>query len=126
MVRVAEENSKNLEQLMEPTLPDINQLTRRKSSRTMRPSEKVRQSHDRTVKKMFDLVTNEDGLMTKANKENRFMAMFTHCGNMKTLFDFTINECNAIVFNVLTTNNDVYTLRQMLKLPDIKEFVIAM
>ena len=41
----------------------------------MQPSVKVRQSEDKTVKKMFGLVTKEDGLMMNANKENRFMVM---------------------------------------------------
>ena len=125
-VRFEREIDKNIEKLMEPTLIDINQLTRRKSSRMMQPSVKVWQSEDKTVKKMYGLVTKEDGLMMNSNKENSFMVMLTHCGNMKTLFDSTINEYNAVIFNVLTTNNDVYTLRQMLKLQDIKEFVIAM
>ena len=78
------------------------------------------------MKRMFGLVTHDDGQMLNSNKENKFMVMLTHCGNMKTLFDASINECNAVIFNVLTTNNDVYNLRQMLKLADIKEFVIAM
>ena len=125
-VRFVDEQDKNIEKLMEPTLPDINQLTRRKSKRAIHPSAKVQQSEDKTVKRMFGLVTQDDGQVLQSNKVNKFMVMLTHCGNMKTLFDATINECNAVIFNVLTTNNDVYTLRQMLKLPDIKEFVIAM
>ena len=49
-----------------------------------------------------------------------------HCGNIKQLFDSTINECHNVVFNAAVTNNDLYTLKEMLKLPEIKEFVIAM
>ena len=45
---------------------------------------------------------------------------------MKELFDSTINECHNVVFNTVASNNDVYTLREMLKLPDMIEFVIAM
>jgi len=52
--------------------------------------------------------------------------MATHYGNMKSLFDSTINECHNVIFNVAVTTNDVYTLREMLKLQDIKEFVVAM
>ena len=114
---------------MEPTLPDINQLTRRRSKRIEERRQsiaKVQEIEDKTVNKMFGLVTKEDGLLMNANKDNRFMVMLTHCGKMKTLFDSTINNCNAVIFNALTTTNDVYTLRQMLKLPYIKEFVIAM
>ena len=42
------------------------------------------------------------------------------------LFDGTINHCHHLVFSTVAPNNDVYTLKQMLELDDIKEFVLAM
>ena len=38
----------------------------------------------------------------------------------------TINECHHVIYNATVSNNYVYTLKEMLKLPDIREFVIAM
>ena len=59
-------------------------------------------------------------------EQNKLVVMATHYGNMKSLFDSTINECHNVIFNAAVTTNDVYTLREMLKLLDIKEFVVAM
>ena len=47
------------------------------------------------------------------------MASATHYGSIKQLFDNTINKCHNIIFNASVSNNDVYTLKEMLKLPDI-------
>ena len=122
----SDNKNKHLEQLMEPTLPDINQITSRRSTRMVKPTNKVRNSNDKSVQRMFGLATvakNED-LFEKC--ENAFLALATHYGNVKQLFDTTINECHNVIYNAAVTNNDVYTLKEMLKLPDIKEFVIAM
>ena len=75
---------------------------------------------------MFGLATmdEKDDIFHKC--ENAFYALATHYGNIKQLFDSTINECHNLIFNAAASNNYVYTLKDILKLPDIKEFVIAM
>ena len=50
----------------------------------------------------------------------------THLENIQTLFDDTINQCHYCSYNAAAATNDVYTLKQMLKHDDIKEFVLAM
>ena len=50
----------------------------------------------------------------------------THMNNIKQLFDETINECHYIIYNATASNNVVYTLSEMQKLKDIKDFVLAM
>ena len=77
---------------------------------------------------MFGLVTSADTHCENVVKSamNCLTAMATHYGQMKELFDSTINECQNVIFNEVATNNDFYTLRKMLKLSDSKEFVIAM
>ena len=57
---VQQQNSsdpKNIEILLQPTLPDLNELSRRKSPRTPKPSAKVHESTDRSVQSMFGLTT---------------------------------------------------------------------
>ena len=46
-----------MELLIEPTLPDINTLTSRRTSRIRSPSQKAKESTDKVVKKMFGLAT---------------------------------------------------------------------
>ena len=48
---------KNLEQLVKPTIPDINQITSRRSSRIVTPLSKVQNSNDRSIHQMFGLAT---------------------------------------------------------------------
>ena len=122
----SELRNKNLEILLEPILPDLNELSRRKSSRNTKPTSKVVQSNDSTVRRMFGLVTNSRQDDDLKDEVSCYVVMATHYGQMKELFDSTINECHNVIFNAVASNNDVYTLREMLKLPDIKEFVIAM
>ena len=44
---------KHLEQLLEPTLPDINQITSRRSSRAVKLTNKIRNSDDKSIQRMF-------------------------------------------------------------------------
>ena len=75
---------------------------------------------------MFGLVTEAKNDDFYEKCENAYLALATHYGNVKQLFDTTINECHNVIFNAEVTNNNFYTLKEMLKLPDVKEFVIAM
>ena len=125
-IKMSAEQNKNLENLLEPTLPDINEFTSRRSNRVAKPSLIARNSDDKRVQRMFGLATMDAKMDIFEKCENAFMALATHYGKVKQLFDSTINECHNVIFNATVNNNDVYTLKQMLKLPDIKEFVIAM
>ena len=110
--------------ILQPTLPDLNELTRRRSSRNVKPSKKVIESEDKTVKRMFGLATNIPKLVKDA--ESKIYAFVTHLENIRTLFDDSINECHYFAFNASAATNDVYTLKQMLRLENIKPFIEAM
>ena len=73
---------------------------------------------------MFGLTTN--GCNEMDTKKSPIMVFITHLENIKTLFDNSINECHFYIFNAVASMNDVYTLKEMLRLKDINEFVIAM
>ena len=73
---------------------------------------------------MFGLST--DGGRVKDKKKSPIMLFLTHQENVKTLFDNSINECHFYIYNAVASTNYVYTLKEMLRLKNIKDFVIAM
>lgn len=118
------EGDRNLNILLEPTLPDLNELSRRKSARTPKPTTTIKDSSDKKVQRMFGLATKLP--MIIKNTESKVSAFVTHLENIQTLFDDTINECHCYALNTTSMTNDVYTLKQMLQLDNIKDFVAAM
>ena len=73
---------------------------------------------------MFGLATKIPCLTTIA--QSKVYALVTHIEKIQTLVDDTIDQCHYFAFNAAAATNDVYTLKQMLRLKDIKEFVLAM
>ena len=118
------EGDKHRSQIMQPTLPDLNVLTRRTSHRQHKPSFKAHGSQDKVVQRMFGLATN--GNRCRAKKQSPIMTIVTHLQNIQSLFDDSINECHFYVFNAVASTNDVYTLKEMLKLKDVRPFEEAM
>ena len=122
-----EGDPKHMQILMQPTLPDLNALSARRSMRNPQPSQKAKETNDDTVKRMFAVAPSE--INEKSNESQNvggLMALVTHFHNINLLFDGTINQCHHLVLATVAPNNDVYTLSQMLKLKDIKDFVLAM
>ena len=118
------EGDKKVDMLMQPTLPDLNSLTRRKSNRQAKPSIKAQQSQDKIVQRIFGLATVRD--MKEKDKQTPILTFMTHLENIKSLFDDSINECNFCIYNAVASTNDVYTLKEMLRLKNIREFVAVM
>ena len=116
--------NKNLSMLLQPTLPDINELSRRRSSRVVKPSEKAKASNDSTVQRLYGLATIS--ISNVMDMQHNMKAFVTHLENTNKLFDDTIVMTNQMIFATISASNDVYTLREMLKLDDIKPFVEAM
>ena len=85
----ANANAKNTAILMQPTLPDLNELTRRKSNHQPKPTDKVRDSNDPSTRKMFGLTTC---LKSVCNSAKSYIAcVVNHSHEMNKLFDGTIN-----------------------------------
>ena len=101
-------------------------MTRRKSKRTPKPTEKVKGSHDSKVKKVFGLVTCAFmvcGLSTRAAFTvgglshplvQKIKLKFNHLQNISKINDGTINKCHQYLYNVDASTNDVYTLSQVI------------
>jgi len=84
------EGDKQINALIQPTLPDLNELNRRKTARTSNPTFKVGDSNDKKYQRMFGLATKIPVLIKDA--ESKVLAFVTHLENIQTLFDDTINE----------------------------------
>ena len=89
------------------------------------PSYKARNSTDKIFKKMFGLATIIHTIET-FDPQRQMYAFVNHLQNVNKLFDDTINQSHFYIFNAVAETNDVYTLSQMLKLKDIRDFVVAM
>ena len=122
----SEGDPKNMSTLLQPTLPDLNALSSRRSSRIPQPSRKAMESHDSAVRNMFNVANATTTIDAPDVPVGGLKAFVTHFHNMNLLFDGTINNCHHMVLATLAPQNDVYSLSQMLKLKDIKEFVLAM
>ena len=120
------ERDKNISTMLQPTLPDLDSLTRRKSARNPQPSTRAKESTDPSVQRMFGVTAESIKVNYTKIKEEGLTAFVTHFHNINLLFDGTINECHHLVFATISPNNDVFTLSQMLKLKDIKDFALAM
>ena len=92
--------------------------------RQVKSTEKAMGTSDRRVRKIFGLVSNVSHY-TVSNP--RFINVFiTHLHGINELFDETMNMCHHYAYNAVAVTNNVYTLKQMLKLKDIKPFDLAM
>ena len=126
-IPVAEDSDgqKNIEALLQPTLPDLNEMTRRKSKQTPKTTETVKGSHDATLKKVFGLATCAFMVCGLANRSvfaigrlpdppvTKINAKVNHLQNISKLYDGTINKCHHYLFNADASINDVYTLSQV-------------
>jgi len=129
-VRVPVENYSSMHDM--PQLADLNDLSRRKSSRTPKPSEKAKASSDKTVKKLFGLAclfpmvyfgALSGELINRGGSSVVAKAVY-HAERIKSQFDGTINTLHHAFLS--TVDNGTYTLKEMLQQSDKAEFIKAM
>jgi hypothetical protein len=122
-------------QLHFPTLPDLNDLTCRRSSRTRRLTSKAKDSNNSTVRRIFSLFvacTTIFGAIeaTPADTDYSSMSLLNkvalHTQRVNTHFDGTINKLHHAVLMADGGDNDTYHLKDMLKQEDKSEFISAM
>ena len=74
---------------------------------------------------MFGLATRIH-LIEAFDPQKQMFAFMNHIQNINQLFDETINQSHFYIFNAVAETNDVHTLSQMLKLDDIRDFLLTM
>ncbi len=124
--------------LLFPTLPDLNDLTCRRSSRQRKPTSKVIQSTSRTARRMFGLfvacATMASGLASYSGSSSISLPstatvidkVVLHTEKVNQHFDGTLNSIHHAVLATAVGDNDTYTLKDMFKQEDKGSFIEAM
>ena len=107
--------TKNINMLLQPTLPDLNELTRRKSPRSPKPTKKALNSEDKSMKRMFGLATRI--IFPKPKAMLTRILYYVH--NINCLFDGTLNNVKHFVLKADSATNDTYTLSETFKQDDV-------
>jgi hypothetical protein len=122
-------------QLLFPTMPDLNDITCRHSKRTPKPTTKAKESANRTVKNIFSLFVActaifHTSLVTAstslANPVDSLHRAVLHSQKVNTHFDGTLNALHHAVLSVAAGDNDTYTLKDVFKQEDKADFIQAM
>lgn len=115
-------SSNETNSLMMPTLPNLDNLTNRRSTRKRIPTEKAKESFDPAVKSLHNSTSIQSNFFsTKTNLEKNILQEI----NLNTFDDGTVNYFTN--YSLLTNHgNDVFTFRDMLKEKDAIEFMKAM
>ena len=116
------EGDKNLNILLQPTSPNLNELSRRKLNQTPKQTLKVLESTDKSVQTMFGLAT-----IIFQDKQKPFITRLVYYAkNISSLLNNTINNIPYFCLNTDVSSNDTFILTKMLKQENIGEFVKAM
>jgi hypothetical protein len=119
-----------------PTMPDLNDLTCRRSRRIRKTTEKVASSSSATVRRMFGLfvacTAMASGLLETCQSSNLpssasiVQKVALHTERLNTHFDGTINTLHHAVLTTAFGDNDMYTMKDMFKQNDSAKFIQAM
>jgi hypothetical protein len=122
-------------QLLFPTLPDLNDLTCRRSSRTRRATQRAQESSSSTVRRVFGLFVactavfggvHADTTLKGSAPLTLAQKVVLHSNRVNAHFDGTINKLHHAALMVDSGDNDTYHLKDMLKQDDRSDFITAM
>ena len=121
--------------LLFPTMPDLNELTSRRSGRTRNLSQRAKESTNSSYRRIFNsfvgftavLSTSLMNTATAIKQPTSTLQRAVHHSNqINTHFDNTLNVVFHAALIVASGDNDTYTLKQMFKQDDKSSFVDAM
>jgi hypothetical protein len=119
--------------LLFPTMPDLNELTCRRSPRIQALRNKTALST--TAKRIFSLFVACSTILTGGLEATASVSsapltslqkVVLHSERINTHFDNTVNKIHHAALLVAAGDNDTYTLKDMLKQEDKADFVAAM
>ena len=114
---------KSKDSLLFPTMPDLNDLTLRRSTRKRKP---------RVLMSLFvactSFIATSVGQIAMDVQHPHTLAQKAglHAHKVNMHFDGTLNELSHTVLSTAAGDNDTYTLREMLKQDDKSDFILAM
>ena len=115
------------------SISNLDQLSRRRSKRSAKPTEKIKQTYDKKIKKSFGLftvfslvcATTVSGM--KALKPiSMAQRIVLHAERLSIMHDGSTNTINQVYASMTGSDNGVYTLREMIKQDDRADFIAAM
>ena len=114
-------------------ISNLDNLSRRSSSRKAKPTEKVQQSYDRNVRGLFSLFTlfslvcsSTVSAMSNLKPANHLQRAGLHAERLSIMHDGSINSIHHAFASMTGSDNGVYTLKEMLKQEDRADFIAAM
>ena len=123
-----EEVDSNINPLLFPTLPDLNDLSLRRSKRVSKPT----QFYGFLTKQILSAFVVCAALLTSAsafsvpNSASMIHKVCLHTERVNRHLDGTLNKIHHAVLSSNAGDNDVYTLKQMLQQDDKNCFIEAM
>ncbi len=122
-------------QLLFPTMPDLNELTCRRSARIREQRSKASKSSSSTVRKLFSMFVvlgtfafgyGESCISHLPSTALVVQKVCMHTERLNLQFDGTINKMHFAVLSTALGDNDTYTLKDMMKQEDKAQFIVAM
>ena len=118
-------------------MPDLDDLTLRRSSRSRKPSHNAEESNSTTVRRMFSLFTcftamalevcaGVSGDSLSISEGSSLQRLVLHTERVNSHFDGTVNRIHHAVLMTEADSNDVYTMREVMKQDDFPCFIEAM
>ena len=124
-----QQNSTVENPLTAPSLANLDELSARRSQRVRKATDKAANSSSSMVKRLFGLfVAVSSVFMAVELPSPSTMAgkVVAHAHQVNLHFDGTMNEIHHMALATAKGTNDTYTLKQMLKEPDVADFCTAM
>ena len=117
--------------LMFPTMPDLNDLTCRRSARIRERSQREPVASSNPYRRIYSLFTVLSTLLSPLTAVDAprplsvLNQVVLHAEKVNTHFDGTLNAIHHAVLTATAGDNDTYTLKDMLVQEDKNDFIVA-
>jgi len=114
-------------------ISSLDNISRRTSSRTHKPTSRMKNTYDKTLKKTFGLLTifglvcnSAVTVMHSLKPISYAQRVVLQAERLNTMYDGTINSVHHAFASMTGADNGVYTLKDVFKQDDRADFVAAM
>jgi len=120
-------NISPVNELLMPTMPDLDELTLRRSRRDKKPPERYNPCTV-TTSVMFTMIclVNIGTFVPPPACSSLWSKVVYQTQLVNTHFDGTLNYLNPMAYSSTLSDNETYTFKEMLQQPDKNEFILAM
>ena len=133
-INTANEGESNIiNNLNPPKISNLDNLSRRASTRIRKPTERIKSTYDKALKKPFGLFTiwclvcnTTVKSMASLKPASYAQRVVLQAERLNIMYDGTINSVHHAFASMSGSDNGVYTLKDVFKQDDIADFVSAM